>query len=71
MNLNPNKYSPTVVKTEFYKCSLFPNLLFSDHGENNLVNVSQYYSHLMTVYECQLFTWPYTIKNNKDIELFG
>ena len=40
MNLNPNKYSPAVVKTELYKCGLFPNLLFSDHSENNLVNVS-------------------------------
>ena len=41
MNLNPNKYSSAIVKTELYKCSLFPNLhAFSDHGENNLVNVS-------------------------------
>ena len=23
----------------------------------------------MTVYECQLFTWPYIVKNNADIEL--
>ena len=46
MNLNPNKYSSAIVKTELYKCGRFPNLhAFSDHGENNLVNVSQYYSH--------------------------
>ena len=23
----------------------------------------------MTVYECQLFTWPFIVKNNTDIEL--
>ena len=46
MNLNPNKYSSAIVKTELYKCGRFPNLhAFSDHGENNLVNVSQYYSY--------------------------
>ena len=46
MNLNPNKYSSAIVKMEIYKCGLFPNLhAFSDQGENNLVNVSQYYSH--------------------------
>ena len=33
-------------------------------GENNLVNVSQYY-------ECQLFTWPDIVKNNADIELLS
>ena len=44
MNLNPNKYSSAIVKTELYKCCLFPNLhAFSDHGENNLVNFSEYY----------------------------
>ena len=44
MNLNPNKYSSAIVKTELYKRSLFPNWLFSDYGKN-VVNVSQYYSH--------------------------
>ena len=40
MNLNPNKYSSANVKTELYIVRHF-----SDHSENNIVNVSQYYSH--------------------------
>ena len=43
MNLNPNKYSSAIVKTELYTVSATFSLtsFFSDHGENNLVNVGK------------------------------
>ena len=57
---------PQISKTFRGACPLTPLELCCHYGGLPLTKILATLLALMTVYECQLFTWPYIIKNNAD-----
>ena len=57
---------PQISKNFRGTCPLTPLELCCHYGGLPLTKILATLLALMTVYECQLFTWPYIIKNNAD-----